>query len=746
MVSTFVWKQAPFFGHISEPSQVTLSGSKHTKLLLQCPKLWLSYIGLCRKECRLPFDGFQVIVRQKMGSSIAFIASSLKEDTLITLHTSLEESSFKMAAEKAYKSPSVEPFSGFIMDSISLKPHPSRRRLFPANEAPVTNDSSNALSGSKPCLPLPNGNYTTRYTDGPSTAVVMCLECLELTGSHLGKCLKHASSVDEEDVIGLLKTLSSYGFQRSDIKAMLSKYPSLVKVQGPQALQWCQYVAGLGFSKSVVISLLLRRPALVACELKCASQVIDYFLSVGTSKEDLIAMIACRPHVIEHDVVVVKGIVTALMKASLDQSDINKLIRKAPTVFTVSLEDIEGSLLFWSKVGVEGKALCRAILRRPNLLSYNTESMLNTYRYLQLWIKPGELTKLVSRFAELLAYDPQTKLKPLIDYFLELGLSEREVVRVICRRPQIMSCTLERLKKVTTFLIGLGLDGDMVGKVLIASPQVFTLNAEDKLKRGVEFFQSMGLDRERDVEFVFVRCAQLFCCSIEKNLLPTFKFLSNIGLKKESLSKMIAAFPSMLGQNVELSLAPKYEFLIGEMKRTNKELVEFPQYFGYSLEGRIKPRHNLLAERGLCRSLPSMLACTDNDFFKRYVEPYSPLPQERAKWDAREQLDPAKHKPRKTKVLTPPHKTQLEPVQQDRSHSPFENHSIPEPNLQKTLSMDHGPEVAAAECPTQDNWGFLDAIPKLHEQQGQLHPASFRKLYKNPIPCGIWIHAYKSDM
>ena len=106
---------------------------------------------------------------------------------------------------------------------------------------------------------------------------------------------------------------------------------------------------------------------------------------------------------------------------------------------------------------------------------------------------------------------------------------------------------------------------------------MFTLNANDKLRRGVKFFQSIGIDKERDMEFLFSRNAQIFCCSIEKNLKPTFDFFLSTGLDKKIVSKMIVLFPPMLGQNVERSLAPKYQYLIGDMNRSVDELVEFPQ-------------------------------------------------------------------------------------------------------------------------------------------------------------------------
>ena len=107
--------------------------------------------------------------------------------------------------------------------------------------------------------------------------------------------------------------------------------------------------------------------------------------------------------------------------------------------------------------------------------------------------------------------------------------------------------------------------------------QVFTLNANDKLRRAVQFFQSIGIDKEQDMEFLFSRNAQIFCCSIEKNLKPTFDFFLSTGLEKSVVSKMIVLFPPMLGQNVERSLTPKYQYLIVDMDRSVEELMEFPQ-------------------------------------------------------------------------------------------------------------------------------------------------------------------------
>lgn len=93
----------------------------------------------------------------------------------------------------------------------------------------------------------------------------------------------------------------------------------------------------------------------------------------------------------------------------------------------------------------------------------------------------------------------------------------------------------------------------------------------------VEFFRSMGLNKERDIEMLLVRNAQILCCSIEKNLRPKFIYFKGLGLTEQSIAEMIVLFPSMLGQSIEGSLAPKYNYLINEMNRPVEEIVQFPQ-------------------------------------------------------------------------------------------------------------------------------------------------------------------------
>jgi mTERF domain-containing protein len=96
-------------------------------------------------------------------------------------------------------------------------------------------------------------------------------------------------------------------------------------------------------------------------------------------------------------------------------------------------------------------------------------------------------------------------------------------------------------------------------------------------------------------------------------------YLLEAGLSKKDVRSMIFRFSPLLGYSIELVMKPKLEFLLRIMKRPLKAVVEYPRYFSYSLEGRIKPRFWVLQSRNIDCSLTDMLAKNDELFAEEYL-------------------------------------------------------------------------------------------------------------------------------
>lgn len=92
---------------------------------------------------------------------------------------------------------------------------------------------------------------------------------------------------------------------------------------------------------------------------------------------------------------------------------------------------------------------------------------------------------------------------------------------------------------------------------------------------------------------------------------------------------MLVRCPQLFAVQVGM-MKNSFYFYKTEMGRPMRELVEFPEYFTYSLESRIKPRYKRLQNKGIRFSLAWFLNCSDQRFEERlegdYIEAESPGP------------------------------------------------------------------------------------------------------------------------
>lgn len=83
---------------------------------------------------------------------------------------------------------------------------------------------------------------------------------------------------------------------------------------------------------------------------------------------------------------------------------------------------------------------------------------------------------------------------------------------------------------------------------------------------------------------------------------------------------MVVKSPGLLTYSIEKNFRPKMEYFLDEMKGDLAELKRFPQYFSFSLEVKVKPRHRALVEHGFSLPLPEMLKVSDGEFNSRLIE------------------------------------------------------------------------------------------------------------------------------
>ncbi|PON54132.1 Mitochodrial transcription termination factor [Parasponia andersonii] len=198
-------------------------------------------------------------------------------------------------------------------------------------------------------------------------------------------------------------------------------------------------------------------------------------------------------------------------------------------------------------------------------------------------IERSAIGRILDMHPKLLTSDPDYDLYPIFDFLLnEVGIPFPDIRKCIIRCPRLLVCDVDgQLRPTFGFLTGLG----FVGRNSITC-----------------------------------HSALLLVSNVEGTLLPKIEYLQSMGLSYDEVATMVRRSPGLLTLSVQNNLVPKVEYFLREMKGDVVELRRFPQYFSFSLEAKIKPRHRLLVEHGIWLPLSAMLKVSDGEFNARLLE------------------------------------------------------------------------------------------------------------------------------
>nr|GMD46284.1 transcription termination factor MTEF1, chloroplastic isoform X1 [Ipomoea batatas] len=205
------------------------------------------------------------------------------------------------------------------------------------------------------------------------------------------------------------------------------------------------------------------------------------------------------------------------------------------------------------------------------------------------------------------------QVKSVIDFLHALNLGSHDVRRVLHTCPEILTTPLSStlLPAVTFLLREAGVDARSLPGVIRRRPRLLTRPVEEHLRPTLNFLQTtVGIN---DVS----RWATLLCCSVDSKFLPRLDYFQKLGFSKQESTAIFRQFPPLFRYSIEENLEPKFNYFLVEMGRELKELMDYPQYFSFSLENRIKPRHQMCVEKGVCLSLPMMLKSSEVRFRDR---------------------------------------------------------------------------------------------------------------------------------
>uniref|UniRef100_A0A7N0UJS6 Uncharacterized protein n=1 Tax=Kalanchoe fedtschenkoi TaxID=63787 RepID=A0A7N0UJS6_KALFE len=214
---------------------------------------------------------------------------------------------------------------------------------------------------------------------------------------------------------------------------------------------------------------------------------------------------------------------------------------------------------------------------------------------------------------------PLSALKSVERCLLSMGIERQAFGRIFDMYPQLLTCDpYVDLYPVFDFLLNdVGLAYEDVRTAVVRCPRLLVCDADEQLRPTLAFLQRLGFV---GANAITCQTTVLLVSSVEHTLLPKLEYLEGLGFRSEEVVRMVLRSPGLLTFSIEKNFKPKVAYFLEEMGGELAELKCFPQYFSFSLEGKIKPRHQVLMRHGLEMGLPEMLKPSDGEFNARVLE------------------------------------------------------------------------------------------------------------------------------
>lgn len=350
---------------------------------------------------------------------------------------------------------------------------------------------------------------------------------------------------------------------------------------------------------------------------------VEFLQKLGLTIDDINQyplMLACS---VRKNIIPVLGY---LEKIGIPRSKLGEFVNNYPQVLHASVVvELAPVVKFLRGLDVEKQDIGYVLGKYPELLGFKLEGTMSTsVAYLvSIGVRPRDIGPMVTQYPYLLGMRVGTMIKPLVDYLLSLGLPKTILARMLEKRAYILGYDLEEtVKPNAECLLSFGIRREALASVIAQYPQILGLPLKAKLSSQQYFFNlKLKIDPQGFAQ-VIEKMPQIVSLHQHVIMKPV-EFLLARALPSEDVAKMVVKCPQLVASRVEL-MKNSYYFFKSEMGRPLKELVEFPEYFTYSLESRIKPRYQRLKSKGIRCSLNWLLNCSDQRFEERsrgdYIE------------------------------------------------------------------------------------------------------------------------------
>lgn len=326
-------------------------------------------------------------------------------------------------------------------------------------------------------------------------------------------------------------------------------------------------------------------PLVLGCSVKKNMiPVLDYLGKLGVRKSTFTEFLRRYPQVLHSSVVVdLQPVVKYLQGMDMQPNDIPRVLERYPEVLGFKLEGtMSTSVAYLVGIGVARRELGGVLTRYPEILGMRVGRVIKPFvEYLEnIGIPRLALARLIEKRPHILGFSLEDQVKPNVDVLLQFGVRKESLASVIAQYPEIVGIELESklLSQQGLLSLSINVGHDDLGRVIEKMPQIVSLNQASVLKH--------------------------------------IDFLKDCGFSLAQVKEMVTGCPQLLALNLDI-MKMSFDYFQREMRRDLDDLAAFPAFFTYGLESTIRPRHRVVAKKGLKCTLAWLLNCTDEKFEER---------------------------------------------------------------------------------------------------------------------------------
>ncbi|XP_021720600.1 transcription termination factor MTERF5, chloroplastic-like [Chenopodium quinoa] len=311
--------------------------------------------------------------------------------------------------------------------------------------------------------------------------------------------------------------------------------------------------------------------------------------------------------------VVSPSVILESKKLPDETSESRKLKAIARVSGSVPIDKLPQHVIYLIELGMDLEDIQQITRKFPAFAYYSLDGKVRPVVefLLELGIPKTELPIILRKRPQLCGISLSENLIPTMKFLEGLGLDKGKWAKVIYRFPPLLTYSRQKLMSTVDFLYEMGLTAQDVGKILTRCPNIISYSIEENLRPTAEYFSLLGID----AAVVLQRSPQTFGLSIERNLKPITAFFLEKGYSLEDLRTMIQRYGALYTFSLVENMIPKWNFFL-TMGYPQSDLVKFPQFFGYSLEERIKPRFALVKQYGVKLILNQVLSLSSDELEK----------------------------------------------------------------------------------------------------------------------------------